>query len=172
VTIALRYDVDVDALMDANQIDAQDAYVLQPGQLLNVPVPASEVEAATAAETSAIRLGAPALVVPTDNAAIGCATGGMLMWQGVQFIKDSDKYVLHLGFVNGPSAGGQDNVVWILAQSAPVTQTEWELDTSLCELAPAEYDRQWRWWVEVVTEMDGRTVSISPPSVIRSFVWK
>src|SRR5690606_29702535 len=125
-------------------------------------------------------LEAPTLVVPPDDTVIGCATGGKLIWQRVQFVKDSDKYVLHLGFVNGETTsettnetnGGQEDVVWILAQNAPVTQTEWELDSSLCDLAPDQFGRQWRWWVEVVEDVDGRTVPVSPPSVTRSFVWE
>ncbi len=55
-----------------------------------------------------MRLEAPALLVPTNEATVGCATGGKLIWNGVQFIKDSDKYVLHLGFVNGEPSNGQE----------------------------------------------------------------
>jgi hypothetical protein len=49
--------------------------------------------------------------------------------------------------------------------------TEWQLDTTLCELAPADYDHQWRWWVEVVDETGGSALSVSPPSEIHGFVW-
>jgi hypothetical protein len=94
------------------------------------------------------------------------------MWQRVQFVKDSDRYVLHLGFVAGRANNGQENVTWVVAQSSPVTQTEWRLDTTLCDLAPEEFDHQWRWWVEVVEEADGDTISVSPPSEVRGFVWK
>jgi LysM repeat protein len=174
VSIASFYDIEVEALMEANQIGARDVFALQPGQLLNIPLPATAVEpvVAVASDAPAFRVDAPLLVVPTDDAIIGCATGGKLIWQRVQFVKDSDHYVLHLGFVNGQKADGQEDVVWVLAQSGAVTQTEWELDTSLCDLAPAEYDRQWRWWVEVVEEVDGRTVPVSPPSATRGFVWQ
>lgn len=174
ISIASFYDVEVEELMEANQISAQDVFVLQPGQLLNIPLPTPAVEpvAAVASDPSAYRVEAPLLVVPTDDAMIGCTTGGMLIWQRVQFVKDSDHYVLHLGFVNGLKADGQEEMAWVLAQSSPVTQTEWELDTSLCELAPAEYEHQWRWWVEVIEEVDGRTVPVSPPSAMRSFTWQ
>ena len=162
--------------MEANDIDAQDVFALQPGQMLYIPaaaeLPVVEPVVSTAGISEAWRLEAPALVVPTDDAVVGCATGGKLIWQRVQFVKDSDKYVLHLGFVNGETDAGQEDVVWILAQSSPVTQTEWELDTTLCDLAPAQFGHQWRWWVEVVEEVDGRTVPVSPPSVIRGFVWE
>jgi LysM repeat protein len=170
VSIASRYDVDVDELMEANEIGAQDVYALQPGQMLYIPV-AVELPA-PAANPGTMRLEAPVLLVPTNEATVGCETGGKLIWQQVQFVKDSDKYVLHLGFVVGQSSDGPEEVVWILAQSGPVTQTEWELDTTLCDLAPAESDHQWRWWVEVVEEVDERTMPVSPPSVTRSFVWK
>jgi LysM repeat protein len=181
VSIASRYDVDVDELMEANEISAQDVYALQPGQMLYIPVavelpapeePAVAIAGNPAANPVTMRLEAPVLLVPTDEATVGCETGGKLIWQRVQFVKDSDRYVLHLGFVNGQSSDGRENVVWILAQSGPVTQTEWELDTNLCDLAPAQSNHQWRWWVEVVEEVDGRTVPVSPPSVTRSFVWK
>jgi LysM repeat protein len=174
VTIAAKYDVEVEALMEANNISAQDVFVLQPGQMLYVPVPvaSSEPVVAAAGISPALRLEAPALVVPPDDARIGCTTGGKLIWQRVQFVKDSDKYVLHLGFVNGETADGQEDVVWILAQSGPVTQTEWELDGGLCDLAPDQFDHEWRWWVEVVEEVDGQPVSVSPPSVTRGFVWE
>jgi LysM repeat protein len=176
VTIAASYDVAVEALMEANNISAQDVFVLQPGQMLYVPValsdPVVEPLVSTAGIQPALRLEAPALVVPPDDALIGCATGGKLIWQRVQFVKDSDKYVLHLGFVNGETADGQEDVIWILAQSAPVTQTEWDLDSSLCDLAPDQSGHQWRWWVEVVEEVDGQPVPVSPPSITRGFVWE
>jgi LysM repeat protein len=182
VTIASVYDVDVEALMAANDISEQDVYVIQPGQMLLIPVPAPADEAIvqTASDQSALRLEAPVLLAPAGGATVACESGEMLRGQRVRFVKDSDKYVLHLGFVveanveanNEATGEGRENVVWVLAQSAPVTQTEWELDGGLCDLAPATSDRQWRWWVEVVEEVDGRTVAVSPPSEIRGFVWK
>lgn len=170
VSIASAYGVDVDELMTANNVSAQDVYVIQPGQMLYVPTP--EPVAAVATNLLTARVDAPLLLVPTDAASLGCGTGGTLIWQRVQFVKDSDKYVLHLGFVNGRSPDGQETVMWVLAQSGPVTLTEWQLDTNLCDLAPAEYDHQWRWWVEVAESVDGETVSVSPPSEIRGFTWK
>jgi LysM repeat protein len=169
VSIATAYDVDVELLMAANEISEEDVYGIQPGQMLFIPVPPLEPLVTTAADP---RVDAPILLAPAAGDTVGCATGGELMWQRVQFVKDSDKYVLHLGFVSGRSANGQENVTWVLAQSSPVTQTEWQLDTSLCDLTPEEYGHQWRWWVEVVDETDGNTVSVSPPSEIRGFTWQ
>jgi hypothetical protein len=146
-------------------------YVIQPGQLLFIPLPlATEGGAPDAADTP--RLAAPLLVAPANGASLTCADGGTLSWQRVQFVKDSDKYVLHLGFVNGRAADGQAQVTWVLAQVRPVTQTEWTLDPSLCDLGQDAYDREWRWWVEVVEEAGGQPVAVSPPSEQRSFVWR
>ena len=172
VTIAAAYGVGVEELMAANEISEQDVYVIQPGQMLFIPVPTPEVASIAAGNGAAVRVEAPVLLVPTDNSIVGCATGGKLIWQRVQFIKDSDKYVLHLGFVSGQGADGQVNVTWVVAQNMPVTQTEWMLDTALCDLASAEHGREWRWWVEVVEEVNGATVSVSPPSVVNRFIWQ
>jgi LysM repeat protein len=173
VTIAARYNVEVEALMDVNEISAQEVFAIQPGQMLFVPVAVPVETAASAAisTTLELRVEAPKLVLPVEAATIGCRTGGILVWQRVQFVKDSDKYVLHLGFVNGRSADGQENVAWVVSQAVPVTMTEWSLDTSLCDLAPAEFGNQWRWWVEVAQQVDGRLESVSPPSAIRGFTW-
>lgn len=168
VSIASSYAVAVDELMAANEIDEQDVYVLQPGQMLYVPTPVPAVSSAVASA----RVDAPQLVVPPADARVGCATGGTLMWERVQFVRDSDRYVLHLGFVSGRENNGREVVTWILAQSSPVTVTEWTLDTTLCELAPDNFDHQWRWWVEVVESGEGGTVSVSPPSELRGFVWQ
>jgi LysM repeat protein len=170
VTIAAAYDVEVDALMAANNISEQDVFRIQPGQMLIVPVPAPE-PVSVAGDLSAVRLEQPTLLVPSNGASVGCATGGKLIWQRVQFVKDSDSYVLHLGFVSGRS-NGEEAVTWVVEQRSPVTQTEWQLDTSLCGLASDDMEHQWRWWVEVVEARDGETVSVSPPSEVWGFTWE
>lgn len=162
LSIATTYDVTVADLMAVNELSEQDVYVIQPGQMLLIPVP-TPVPA---------RLEAPLLAIPPDGAVLGCSTGGSLVWQRVQFVKDSDRYVLHLGFVSGRSGDGQESVTWVVAQNSPVTQTEWQLDTALCDLASAEYGREWRWWVEVVGSADGGALPVSPPSETRRFVWQ
>lgn len=203
VTIAARYDVDVDELMAANDISERDVFVIQPGQVLVIPAPPTPtaelptptVESSTpeptptpdAAPTArpqptassspssaqgGMRLEAPVLLGPADGARVSCDEAATLRWQRVPFVRDSDKYVLHLGFVGGRSAGGSEQIVWILAQSRPVTSTEWALDKSLCGLAPAQYDHQWRWWVEVVGDSDGKPVQVSPASETWGFVWE
>ncbi len=171
VTIAASYGVGVDELMAANDIGEEDVYGIQPGQMLYVPVP-TPAAAANAREVADARVEAPVLVVPTSDARVGCNTGGTLIWQRVQFVKDSDRYLLHLGFVSGRDDAGAETVTWVVEQSSPVTVTEWQLDTNLCELAQDEFGRQWRWWVEVVETVDGKTVSVSPPSEMRGFTWQ
>jgi LysM repeat protein len=172
VTIAAAYGVAVEDLMAVNEISAQDVFVIQPGQMLFIPVETPGPTAATTSDSAAIRVGAPDLLAPADGATVACATNGTLLWDRVQFVKDSDKYLLHLGFVSGRSDDGEESVTWVLAQSGPVTQTEWQLDTTLCELAPADYDQQWRWWVEVVEDTGSGILSVSPPSEIHGFVWQ
>jgi LysM repeat protein len=173
VSIAVRYEVTVDALMAANNISERDVYVIQPGQMLIIPQPTpAPVAAAVEVPPANYRLEAPALLEPADGATVECELPGVLSWQRVQFIKDSDKYLLHVGFVSGPPNGDQETITWVLAQMRPVTETSWEMDPSLCDLAPVEYDRQWRWWVEVTEDEGGAPLPVSPPSGIRSFRWE
>ncbi len=172
VSIAVRYDVTVEALMEANAIGARDVYVIQPGQLLVVPLlptPAPDVAASLAPE---VRLEAPTLTEPVDGASIQCAADNVLRWERVQLVKDSDKYLLHVGFVSGPPTGDMETITWVLAQMRPVTETSWEMDPSLCDLAPAGYDNQWRWWVEVIEADGDAQVAVSPPSAVRRFQWE
>jgi hypothetical protein len=47
------------------------------------------------------------------------------------------------------------------------------LDGIYCNLAPQEYGRQWRWFVDVVAkDADGAVTPVSPPSEVRGFVWQ
>jgi hypothetical protein len=175
--------------MATNGIAAQDAYVLQPGQVLIVPgapsVPVTATPAtiataipipatATATPTEAgatVRLDAPLLISPEAGTPMSCSGQTTLVWDRVQFMRDDDKYVLHLGFVSGRDANGGDVVTWVLAQPRPATQTSWDLDASLCGLASQTFGRQWRWWVEVVAQTDGQSAAVSPPSAVWSFSW-
>ena len=185
VSIAAKYGISTRALMAANGIAGQDVYVLQPGQELTIPAAdapvatdtpvvaptATAVSVATAAADSAIRLDAPVLVGPETGTPLSCSGQAALNWNRVQFIRDDDKYILHLGFVSGRQENGEDMVTWVLAQPRPATQTSWDLDVSLCGLAAQSFGRQWRWWVEVVAEVEGQTVSVSPPSPVWGFSW-
>lgn len=134
--------------------------------------PAAPSRATPSSRGAGLRLDAPLLLSPEDGAEISCDEASALAWQRVPFVRDSDKYILHLGFVSGRSDDGEEQIVWILAQQRPVTTTEWELDGSLCGLASAQNDHQWRWWVEVVGDSEGRQVQVSPPSETWSFRWE
>jgi LysM repeat protein len=137
------------------------------------PSPAAPRVQATAAPTVAgLRLNAPLLRSPADGATLGCDETVALTWERTPQVRDDDSYMLHLGFVSGRTASGQDQVTWIFAQPRPVTQTSWPLQNSLCGLAPQQYGRQGRWWVEVVAESDGEREPVSPPSEIWGFTWE
>ncbi|HXF64322.1 MAG TPA: LysM peptidoglycan-binding domain-containing protein [Caldilineaceae bacterium] len=134
---------------------------------------------ATASATEAYRLAAPLLRSPADGASLSCDAPATLIWQRAPGIQENDRYVLHLGFVSGRSAGGEEQITWILAQPRTSTQTAWAVATSLCGLAPQSYGRQWRWWVEVVGTPDGadsgeaenERIPVSPPSEVWGFTW-
>lgn len=176
--------------MAANGIDERQAYVMQPGQLLIIPQSpgtnnsAESGAASTAGDTPDAgatgaadqvvepRVDAPVLLLPSDGEALDCSQSTSLSWQRVQFVKDSDKYLLHLGFVNGQNTENGEGVTWVLSQPHPVTQTSWQMDSALCDLAPESSGSQWRWWVEVVEQREDRLVPVSPPSVTRSFSWE
>ncbi len=69
---------------------------------------------------------------------------------------------------SGVDGSGNEAVTWILAQPRPANRTSWDMDNDLCALAPQEFGRQWRWYVEVV-DKDGNTVS--EPSQTWGFSW-
>lgn len=169
VVIARRYSVSVEELMAANSIGARDVTRIMPGRMLVIPVPTpTPLPSAT---PSPIRLAAPVPLSPAVGAQLDCLREERLQWERVQYIKDSDKYLLHLGFVSGYGADGGEQITWVVAQQRPVTMVEWTLDPALCSLAPQAYGRQWRWWVEVVADMEGVLTPVSPPSPLWGFAW-
>lgn len=200
VSIAVQQGVTVEALMAANNLSERDAASLQPGRLLTIPAStpneedgsetatptaeptatavltptplAATATAAPAATTEvALRLDAPVLLGPQDGAELRCSQPTSLRWQSVRQMRDTDKFLVHLGFVSGQAPDGSDQITWVLAQPRPATMTSWELDASLCGLAPQAQGRQWRWWVEVVEEVEGTLHPVSLPSVERGFSW-
>lgn len=86
-------------------------------------------------------------------------------------MRPTDKYVLHLGFVNGRTDDNRDIVIWILEQPRPANVTSWDMDASLCSVASQEHGRQWRWYVEATEESGGKLVPVSPPSATWTFSW-
>ncbi len=193
IMVARRHEVSLEDLMLANNIDAQDAFTIQPGQVLVIPtggyqppVTPTPLPTATATPTvppaataipptprpaSAFRLDAPVLRSPESGTPMSCSAPSSLVWLPVSYMRAEDKYVLHLGFVNGRMDDGQEIVIWVLEQPRPANLTSWDMDASLCSLAPQEFGRQWRWYVEAVEEVDGKLVSISPPSETWQFSW-
>jgi LysM repeat protein len=192
LVIANRLGVTAEALRAANQMTPDDARLLRPGQVLVVPsgdtpvAPASATVApaapaaaptATSAPTAtpipsptpvAMRLAAPQLRSPENDATIGCSSVDSLTWLGVDFIQPGDQYIMHLGFVNGRDDAGNESITWVLNQPRPSNRTAWEMDNDLCALAPQEFGREWRWYVEVVDEQGE---AVSPASATWRFSW-
>ncbi|HRW47636.1 MAG TPA: LysM peptidoglycan-binding domain-containing protein [Caldilinea sp.] len=185
MAIALRNRVTTQALLDANGLTLAEARTLRPGQELIIPgssqptaTPAATATTAAAAPpssgaTAGIRLDTPSLRTPENNTVVSCNRTEALAWNAVPFIQASDLYLVHLGYVNGAPAGGNEEVVWVLEQQRPSAATSWELDESLCGLAPFEFGRQWRWYVEVVERAaDGKLNPVSEPSSVWGFSWQ
>lgn len=189
--IADKFDIQVDSLLLANNMTLADAPSLRPGQLLKIPRPGAPPPPATAtpaptpktptatppaplptATVSALRLDAPALLSPENGANVGCASSSQMAWAAVPFIRDTDRYRLHLGYVSTKDAAGNVSVAWVIQQLQPANQTSWNMDISLCALAPQELGRQWQWYVEVVEPSGAAYAAVSPPSPTWTFVWK
>ncbi|MEZ4862226.1 MAG: LysM peptidoglycan-binding domain-containing protein [Caldilineaceae bacterium] len=192
-TIADRFGVSVNDLLAANQLTLDDARRLRVGQVLIIPTagastaavpPTATQSAPTSAPPSAtatllpaqgdqaqIRVDAPILRSPEDSSYLSCSSTNSLTWLPVAYIRNDDQYLLHLGFLSGYNENNVEQVTWILEQFRTSNVTLWELDESLCGLAPQAFGRQWRWYVEVVEFVDGSWKAVSPPSAIWSFSW-
>lgn len=185
MAIALRNRVTTQALLDANGLTLAEARTLRPGQELIIPgssqlaaTPAATATAAAAAPpsssaTAGLRLDTPVLRTPENGTVVSCGKSEALTWNAVPFIQTNDLYLVHLGYVNSAPAGGSEEVVWVLEQQRPSITTSWDLDDSLCGLAPFEFGRQWRWYVEVVERAaDGKLNPVSEPSSVWGFSWQ
>lgn len=193
-SIAAIYDISVNELLAANGLGLDDARRLRVGQELVIPsagepLPTSTVpptpttRAASATATSVpptatsvtpattIRLDAPQLRSPENGAFLSCGGDNALVWLPVSFIREDDSYLLHLGFINGYNTDGSELIVWVLEQQLPANVTIWKMDEALCSLAPQEFGRQWRWYVEVIETTENGTQSVSQPSAIWAFSW-
>jgi hypothetical protein len=102
---------------------------------------------------------------------MNCKAQTTLVWQAVPFIRSDDKYIVHLGYVDGVGDGNQETVTWLLFQHVPASRTSWELNGDYCQYGKQQFGRQWRWWVEVVEEVGGELSPVSPPSPIWGFSW-
>lgn len=176
IGIAVRHSTTVESILSLNNMSEQDAQRMRPGLVLRVPTETeaggADVMAASVTRASEdYRLAAPVLRSPSDGSVLDCAARERLTWLAVPYMETSDNYVLHLGFVAGRNDDGSEQITWVLAQPRPANMTSWELDSALCSLAPVEYGRQWRWWVETTQTVEGQTEAASPPSAVWTFVW-
>jgi LysM repeat protein len=190
--IAERFGITVNELLAANGLSLNDARRLRVGQVLtigavatpaptatNTPTTASATAtptlpaAPTATDTpvSTIRVDAPVLRSPENGSSLSCNGANSLIWLPVTYIRESDQYLLHLGFLSGYNGDGVEQVTWVLEQWRPSNVTLWDLDSGLCSLAPQAYGREWRWYVEVVEAAGGGWQPVSPPSTIGRFSW-
>ncbi len=183
VGIARRFGVSTQQLMAANGLSAQDARRLRPGQVLTIPRPdqvfptptptaVSDREASPPAGSEPSRvsypLDPPRLLNPEPDINVECRGERYMRWAPVPDMEPEDEYVLHLGYVSGPEEGtGEAPITWVLELSTG-QRTDWRMDHTLCNLAPQEYGRRWRWFVQVLR--DGTPTS--PPSELREFTWR
>jgi LysM repeat protein len=181
VAIANQFGISVDALLAANGLTRDDARSLRSGQVLIIPAPgqstssvpsgAAPLAAASTNSPTAIRLDAPRLRSPESGSKLSCNGNNTLAWEALNFMLPEDQYLLHLGFVNGVAANGNETVVWVLEQTQSSANTLWAMDANLCGLAPQDLGRKWYWYVEVVQQTDGNRVRISAPSETWAFNW-
>lgn len=188
--IAERYGITVNELLAVNGLSLNDARRLRVGQVLTIaaaatpaPSPTPTTAGATATPTlpaaptatstppSAVRVDAPVLRSPENGSFLSCNSNNALIWLPVAYIRESDQYLLHLGFLSGYNGDGSEQVTWVLEQWRPSNVTLWDLDNGLCSLAPQAYGREWRWYVEVVEAAGNGWQPVSPPSAIGRFSW-
>jgi len=135
-----------------------------------VPSATAEPPVASASD-SPIRLDAVQLRSPENGSFLSCNGSNSLIWLPVSFMREGDRYLLHLGFLSGYNTDGTESIVWVLEQLQPANATIWHMDEGLCGLAPQDFGRQWRWYVEVVESTDTAKVPVSLPSAIWGFSW-
>jgi LysM repeat protein len=140
------------------------------------PADAADEKVAAANEAksetkSTARVDAPGLRSPENGSSLSCGADNTVTWLPVAYIRESDQYLLHLGFLSGYNGDGSEQVTWILEQWRPSNVTQWELDTGLCGLAPQAFGRQWRWSVEVVEANGNSWQSVSQSSAVWGFSW-
>lgn len=188
--IAGRFGITVNELLAANGLSLNDARRLRVGQVLTIgaeATPAPTLTPTTASATATptlptaptatstpaatVRVDAPVLRSPENGSFLSCNSANSLIWLPVAYIRESDQYLLHLGFLAGYNGDGSEQVTWVLEQWRPANVTLWDLDNGLCSLAPQAYGREWRWYVEVVEAAGSGWQPVSPPSAIGRFSW-
>lgn len=188
--IASQFGITVNELLAANGLSLNDARRLRVGQVLTIgaeATPAPTLTPTTASATATptlptaptatstpaatVRVDAPVLRSPENGSFLSCNSANSLVWLPVAYIRGSDQYLLHLGFLAGYNGDGSEQVTWVLEQWRPANVTLWDLDNGLCSLAPQAYGREWRWYVEVVEAAGSGWQPVSPPSAIGRFSW-
>ena len=166
--IATQFDISVDELLATNGLSLNDARRLRVGQVLtivarvaapvaeqptatptatatiqsttaNAALPAADAPPVTAAK-STVRVDAPVQRSPENGSFLSCGANNTVTWLPVAYIRESDQYLLHLGFLSGYNGDGSEQVTWILEQWRPSNVTQWDLDTGLCGLAPTAFN--------------------------------
>ncbi|RME84963.1 MAG: LysM domain-containing protein, partial [Caldilineae bacterium] len=178
--IAVRFDVDVYALLMYNSIDNPTS--LRPNQVLRIPPPdyvpptptprpPTATPTPVPTPTPAIRLKAPVLRNPGNNASFqGADAIIMLTWENPDGIPAGIDNVVTIGVLVGP-----DQVDWRLSEAVGAA-TEFRVPAWLFGQAPQRYGRTYVWYVQAasVTRQNGRVVDsapVSPPSEQRRFLW-
>ena len=171
--IAIRSGVTIESILTTNNLTLAQGRQLRPGQQLLIPARAQQQSllqlptATPAASATTMRLAAPTLRAPENNATLSCASNATLAWEPAPEIRVDDLYVVHLGYV-----GADEEVVWVAQPQRAANVIAWEVDAALCDLPPDTASGEWQWWVEVVAGTGDAQQPVSPPSAIRSFVWR
>ncbi|NJN82581.1 MAG: hypothetical protein HC802_10125 [Caldilineaceae bacterium] len=101
-----------------------------------------------------------------------CNGNDPLAWVPVPYARETDQYVVYLGYLNGYAPDGSEEIIWIIQQPRKFAETMWTpMGDDLCRLAPQSLGREWRWYVEVVDAADGTRTPVSPPSPVWRFSW-
>ncbi|MBI3960317.1 MAG: LysM peptidoglycan-binding domain-containing protein [Chloroflexi bacterium] len=176
--IAIRNAISTNLLLAVNGLSAAQAASLRPGDELIIPPPGyvpptatprpTVVPTATPTPKVTIRLPAPSQIDPAQGINVPCNANQFVRWNPVNGLAPGDEYVLFLGYVNSaPDAAGNVQVLPLLEQRSG-QRTNWQMDVGYCGLAPQEFGRRWRWYVQL---FNGDT-PVSPPSPVWEFTWR
>lgn len=169
VSIAARFGSSVDAILLANGL-SNDAFI-RPGDVLLIPV--SEVPAEVLvtgpsedAPANPPFYDEPRLIGPADDGVIARTEAVLLRWVGVDTLAPNEWYVLLIYPISGSARSVPS--IWTKA-------TSFRLDG---DLAPGVgEDATYVWQVSVVRVKPGSGSQYalepaSPPSALRSFIWR
>lgn len=169
-SISKAFSTTVDAIMGINKMSNT---TIRVGQAITIPVgawtptwtPTRNVER-TVTPTPQFTYNAPALLSPGSNVEVDAST--IFQWTAVGVLPDSASYIISLRYRDG------DEMVTKAFDAG--RSTSYRLDASPSGAPNTEY----MWYVIVVRHLGCGPASpdatqpcaVSPPSAIRSFVWK